>query len=177
VSSHDFPILPATRVAALLDRYPQLESVLIELAPPFRKLRNPLLRRGVAKVASLKHAAAVGGLAVEDLVNALRAFVGQETFICGKANETFPYFSDQPEWFSASRLLTSIDERTVDEGKMPIAVVLQEASRLRAGEIVELVTAFLPAPGIDIIRNKGLRVWSVRDGPELVRTYISESPE
>ena len=169
MSSHDFPILPATRVAALLDRYPQLESVLIELAPPFRKLRNPLLRRGVAKVASLKHAAAVGGLAVEDLVNALRAFVGQETFICGKANE--------PEWFSASRVLTSIDERTVDEGKMPIAVVLREASRLRAGEIVELVTAFLPAPGIDIIRNKGLRVWSVRDGPELVRTYISESPE
>jgi len=37
-TSHDFPILPSTKVAALLDRYPQLEEVLIELAPPFKKL-------------------------------------------------------------------------------------------------------------------------------------------
>jgi hypothetical protein len=67
VANHDFPILPSTKVAALLERYPELEDVLIGLAPPFKKLKNPLLRKGVAKVASLKHAAAVGGMPVNDL--------------------------------------------------------------------------------------------------------------
>ena len=68
----DFPILPSTRVGALLDRYPQLEDVLIALAPPFKKLKNPLLRKGVARVASLRHAAVVGGMSAGELVNRLR---------------------------------------------------------------------------------------------------------
>jgi hypothetical protein len=59
MSDSDFPILPSTKVATLLDRYPELENVLIELAPPFKKLKNPFLRKGVAKVASLRHAATV----------------------------------------------------------------------------------------------------------------------
>jgi hypothetical protein len=78
VPRYDFPILPSTKVGALLDRYPELEDILIGLAPPFKKLKNPFLRRGVARVASLKHAAAVGGMPVNDLVNKLRAVVGQE---------------------------------------------------------------------------------------------------
>jgi hypothetical protein len=71
----ELPILPATKVSSLLDRYPELEQVLIQLAPPFQKLKNPLLRRGITKVASLKQAAAVGGLPVSKLVNTLRAAV------------------------------------------------------------------------------------------------------
>ena len=74
----DFPIEPSTKVAALLDRFPELEDVLIEMAPPFKKLRNPILRRSVAKIASLRHAAAAGRLPVDELVNRLRAQVGQE---------------------------------------------------------------------------------------------------
>ena len=65
----DFSILPSTKVGALLDRYPELEGILIRLTPVFKKLRNPFLRKGVAKVASLKHAAAVAGVPVNDLVN------------------------------------------------------------------------------------------------------------
>jgi hypothetical protein len=53
MSADDLSIEPSTKVAALLDRYPELEDVLIEMALPFKKLRNPILRRSVAKVASL----------------------------------------------------------------------------------------------------------------------------
>lgn len=169
-----FPILPSTKVGALLYRYPQLEDVLIGLAPPFKKLKNPLLRKGVAKVASLKHAAAVGGIAVEDLVNKLRAAIGQQPIASEGAGPTVPYFSAEPDWFSTSKIVKSVDERIASEDKMPIVAVLQEASHLQAGEILELVTAFLPAPGIDIMKTKGLRVWSVQEGPQLVRTYISK---
>ena len=41
-------------------------------------------------------------------------------------------------------------------------------------EIVELVNDFLPAPGIDIMRTKGLLVWSVPEEQGPVRTYVSE---
>ena len=52
--SNDFPIEPVTKIAALLDHYPELEDVLIGMAPPFKKLKNPILRKSVAKVASLQ---------------------------------------------------------------------------------------------------------------------------
>jgi hypothetical protein len=171
---YDFPILPSTKIGALLDRYPELEDVLIGLAPPFKKLRNPLLRKGVAKVASLRHAAAVGGLPVNDLVNRLRAAVGQEAIVSEDASGSISYFSGQPEWFAAAKIVTSIDERATDPNKMPIVAVLQKAARLQAGEMLELVTTFLPAPGIEIMKRKGLRVWSVQQGPELIRTYVSK---
>jgi hypothetical protein len=164
-------------VASLLDRYPQLEEILIGLAPPFKKLRNPLLRKGVAKVASLKQAAAVGGMAVEDLVNKLRAAVGQEAITSEDAGKSISYFSDQPEWFTSSKVVISIDESAVDQDSMPIVVVLRKAARLRPGEMLELVTTFLPAPGIAIMKRKGLRVWSVQQGPELIRTYVSKASD
>ena len=74
--NEELPITAETKVAALLARYPELEDVLIAMAPPFKKLKNPILRGSVAKVASLRQAAMVGRLAVEDMVNQLRAAVG-----------------------------------------------------------------------------------------------------
>jgi hypothetical protein len=172
---YDFPILPSTKVGALLDRYPQLEEILIGLAPPFKKLRNPLLRKGVAKVASLKQAAAAGGLPVKELVNKLRAAVGQEAIASEHPSESISYFSGPPEWFATSKIVISIDERAADQDRMPIVAVLQEATRLQAGEMLELVTTFVPAPGIEIMKRKGLRVWSVREGAELIRTYVTKA--
>jgi hypothetical protein len=53
--------------------------------------------------------------------------------------------------------------------------LLHAAKDLGEGEIVELVTAHLPAPGIDILRRKGYRTWSVEDD-QVIRTYVSKNP-
>lgn len=172
MSDADFPILPSTKVGALLDRYPQLEDVLIGLAPPFRKLKNPLLRKGVAKVASLHHASIAGGIPLDDLINGLRAAVGQSALPPEDLQGAVSYFSGKPEWFDPAKIVTSIDERAADPDKMPVASVLQAAIRLHPDEIVELITTFIPAPGIDIMKKKGFLVWSVRDEANLVRTYV-----
>ncbi|HSM51463.1 MAG TPA: DUF1858 domain-containing protein, partial [Thermoanaerobaculia bacterium] len=65
-------ITPQTKVLALLEAYPRLEEVLIGYVPAFQKLKNPILRRTVAKVATLSQAARIGGIAAPDLVRALR---------------------------------------------------------------------------------------------------------
>ena len=107
---YDFPIVPSTKIGVLLDRYPELEDILIGLAPPFKKLKTPLLRNRVAMVTSLKHAAAVGGMPVNDLVTILRASVGQEAIASEDACGSISYFSGQPEWFAAGKIVPSIDE-------------------------------------------------------------------
>lgn len=168
-----FPIHPETKVAKLLDHYPHLEDVLIGIAPPFRKLRNPVLRRSVAKVASLRQAAAVAGLSVEELVNTLRSAVGQEMYETDLKTADSSYFAPQPDWFDPERVVRSIDEREVDPEVMPLTAVIKGAKGLQPGEILVLITSFLPAPGIDIIRKRGFRVWTTRESEELIKTYVS----
>ena len=175
MSQESFPILPSTKVGALLEAYPELEDVLIGFAPPFKKLKNPILRKAVAKVASLQHVATVGGVSVQELVNKLRAKVGQDAIALEQdVDGGFSYFSNRPDWFDPTKIVASIDERHGDSNKMPITTVLQEAARLQPAEIIELITAFLPVPGIEIMKKKGLLVWSVREQPELIRTYVSK---
>lgn len=70
-------ITPLTRIGDLLDAYPELEDVLIREAPVFKKLKNPILRRTVAKVATVEKAATIVGIDVRRLLADLRRAVGQ----------------------------------------------------------------------------------------------------
>lgn len=165
-------IVPSMKVAELLRAYPALEETLIEIAPPFRKLRNPILRRSVAKVATLRHAAAVAQMPAADLVNRLRTAAGQPLLPTPDGADDSPPQSDPaPAWFTNSRVVAELRADS-SEDDMPVLRVLEEARRLSAGEMVELRTSFLPAPGIDLIRGKGFRVWSRRDGAQDVRTFV-----
>lgn len=175
MSGPDYPIDPSTKIGALLDRYPELEDVLIGMAPPFKKLKNPVLRKSVAKVASLQQAAAVGRVPVDELVNRLREAVGQKPIASEDVGDTVAYFTDRPGWFDPAKVVVSIGEQEIDEqDKMPLTMVLQKATGLQETEILELITTFLPAPGIDIMKNKGFLTWSVQEGPELIKSYFSK---
>ena len=74
MADDELQITPDTKIGALLEAYPQLEEKLIELAPAFRKLKNPILRKTVAKVTSIRQAARVGGVPVGEMVNQLQQY-------------------------------------------------------------------------------------------------------
>ena len=166
-------ITAGTKVAALLSEHPELEDLLISMSPAFIKLRNPVLRRSVARVASLKQAAAVGRLDVADLVNELRVAAGQKPLVDMAVDEV-EYFGPPPEWFDHAAVVKVLREQDIDPDVMPINPLLRAVRDLDDGEIVELVTAHLPAPGIDILRRKGNVAWSVdRDGS--IHTYVART--
>ena len=171
--SDSLPITPETKVAALINHYPELEDTLIGMAPPFKKLKNPILRRSVAKVASLRQAAAVAKIPVGQLVSELRAAVGQDAIRAEQVVEAESYFSSRPDWFNEDKVVVSMVEEELDEDVMPLNPLIRGANKQQEGEIIELVTTYLPAPGIDIMKEKGFAVWPVEDG-ELIKTYFSK---
>ncbi|MHC4450539.1 MAG: DUF1858 domain-containing protein [Planctomycetota bacterium] len=174
--AQDLPILPTTKVDALLTHYPELEDVLIDMAPPFKKLRNPILRKSVAKVASLRQAAAVARVPVEEVINKLRRAVGQECTTVDGVDAAADYFASQPAWFDPSRIVASIDERESGApDEMTLNRVWRRARELRESEILELVTTFLPAPGIDVVKAQGFQAWSVEEDSGVIRTYFTKS--
>ena len=154
---HDLEITPSVTVHALLEAYPDLEEVLIGIAPPFKKLRNPFLRKTVAKVATIKHISSVGGVELDELIARLRAAVGQPMSMDSYEDQN--YFSKQPDWFAPEKIVLSIDEdKVLDKDQMTLVLILKEAAKVNVGEIIELCTTFLPAPGIDILKSKGYSV-------------------
>ncbi len=166
-------ITAGTKVAALLSEYPELEDLLISMSPAFVKLRNPVLRRSVARVATLRQAAAVGRLEVAEFVNELRVAAGQSPLV-DIANDDVEYFGPPPDGFEHGSVVKVLREEDIDPDVMPINPLLRAARDLGDSEIVELVTAHLPAPGIDILRRKGYAVWSVeRDGS--IHTFVART--
>jgi len=176
VSQTGIDITPSVTVHALLEAYPQLEDVLIGMAPPFKKLKNPILRKTVAKVATIENISSVGGIPLDVLIGRLREAVGLP-----QSREHYSdqdYFGEPPEWFSADKIVFAVDEKKVNakEGKSLVAIML-EAKSVNSGDIIELSTSFLPAPGIDIMKSKGYSAWSQREADDLVKSYFLKSSD
>ncbi len=171
MTSDNIEITPSTTVNELLEAYPELEDPLINIAPPFKKLNNPLLRKSIAKIATLKHISSVGNVPLNDLINELRKAVGQSE--TRDSYEEEKYFLDQPDWFSIDKIMVSINEEKLEvKDKMTVVVLLQEAKQIKNGEIIELITTFLPAPGIDTMKSKGYSVWTVKEDENLIKSYF-----
>jgi len=164
-------ISPKTKVGELLDAYPQLESVLLDLSPAFAKLKNPILRKTVARIATLQQAAVVGGLKTDELVNRLRKEAGQNE-LAGETTGDIYILSSLPDWFDASNITIRFDATPViNSGGSPLQEILSKAKNLQSGEILEVTTPFVPAPVIDMLRERGFRVFSMQIENGVV-TYI-----
>ncbi|SMO61050.1 protein of unknown function [Saccharicrinis carchari] len=159
-------ITPKTKIFDLLEAYPQLEDVLIAAAPPFKKLRNPVLRKTVAKITSLSQAATIGGVKVEDLINTLRTEVGQKT-TDSIVVEHGHYVTEQPDWFKNSNVAEIIDIREIlNAGEQPVHEVLSAVNKLENNKILKVIAPFIPAPLIDKSLSLNYKHWLDKKGEE-----------
>lgn len=157
-------ITPQTKIGELLDAYPDLEAVLIDLAPAFKKLQNPILRKTVARVTTIRQAAAIGKLPVDTVVNKLRGLTGQGKLENIQENQGLR--TEKPDWFSEIKIRMTFDAtEMIAGGGHPLTKVMQDLREWSAGGIYELKTPFLPAPLIDKVKDKGFQTWSTETAP------------
>jgi len=167
-------IVPDMMVGELLRSYPELEEELIAVAPAFEKLRNPVLRRTIAKVTTLHQAARVGGVTVGEIIGRLRIAAGVEDPWQGK--EGGAETEDKPAWVEDMEVVSKRDLRPVVEaGEHPLPQVMDAVRELRPGQALLLVTPFVPAPMIDRISEDGFLAWTHLVGPEEFHTLFARS--
>jgi len=170
------PINPETKIGVLLDAYPGIDEVLIAWAPAFAKLRNPVLRKTVAKVATLEQAARIGGVSVREMVRKLREAAGQDA--PGVMDSPEPVTGENsaagaPAWLSEQHVRHIIDaDAMLETGTHPIGKLRECVVTLQAGEIVELTSSFHPAPLIEAMVRTGLAVYSRQTSPGRHATYF-----
>jgi len=177
-------ITPDLKVGALLAHYPELEDALIALSPEFRRLKNPVLRATVAKLATLRQVAQVGGVPLGTIITTLRRAAGVEEAPCGEggaAGEGTMGGGDaggrggRPDWMKEPA--RTLDARAmIDGGGHPLPQVMEGLAALADGEVFVLVTPFVPSPLVGVAEGKGYAAWTdaSRDGE--VRTYFTRRP-
>lgn len=167
-------ITPKTKILQLLESYPELESVLIDAAPLFEKLKNPVLRKTVARVTTIQQAAVIGRLRVDELLNKLRAAVGQDQI---SGTEEMSFVTEKPRWFLPERISGRLDiHAMLDSGEQPIHILIPKLQNLRDGAIFQVISPFIPAPLIDKATSLEMLHW-VEEGDEgMVKIYFTRAP-
>ncbi|MBN2615961.1 MAG: DUF1858 domain-containing protein [Bacteroidales bacterium] len=167
-------ITPKTKIFDLLSAYPDLEEVLIESTPQFKKLRNPVLRKTITKITNLSQAAAIAHLKVEDLVNKLRAQAGQDR-VEHMEDQDVHFTLEQPDWFDESHLVQVIDIRDMlHTGEQPVHEVLSALKKLEDRHILKIVAPFIPAPLIDKATSLNFQHWLDQKSGEEYWIYFSQ---
>lgn len=150
-----------TKIADLLTAYPQLEDKLIGISPVFAKLKNPILRRTVARVTSVQQAATIANMAPPLLVQHLREAVGLASININLNSDIQQHDEEEPTWFAEEKIVNHYNATPIIEaGESPMQTILKLSAQLQKGEILQVSTPFRPAPIIDILRSKGYSVWS-----------------
>jgi len=159
-----------TTIADLLNNYDGMKDTLISINPKFKKLNNPILRRTLAKLATVKQAAIIGGMEPIDLLNKLRRSVGQEaiTKITKEDNKE----NIEPEWINLPVLKELNANEILDADKNPLAEVNKALKELDGNNLIKLISDFQPEPLIEEFAKKGHKVYCKEINSKYYETYI-----
>ncbi len=159
-----------TTIADLLNNYKGMKDILIGINPKFKKLNNPILRRTLAKLATVKQAAIIGGMKPEDLLNQLRVAVGQEPISLDLEDETST--DEIPAWAEQKAVIELNANELLDADKNPLAEVSKALKKLKSGETLALISDFKPEPLIEEFEKQGLQTVTIQEGEDRFITKI-----
>lgn len=163
-----------TKVGVLLEVYPQLEDTLLTLSPSFAKLKNPIIRKTIGRVATLGQVAEVGNIDAAYLITELRKAISDNSVV----DNELPIELDtieKPQWLDKENVEFTFDACSIIEsGGSPMKAIIDNANKLNHEEIMLLITPFRPTPIIELLQNKGFAIWGEMINNQSY-TYIKKS--
>ncbi len=148
-----------TKLFDLLDSHPELEEKIMQIAPPFKNLKNPRLRKTVAKLATLEKIARIGNLDVTELVNKLRRETGLPELTAGQQTE-IEWQEGDPAWIRNDPAYIINGTDMLNRGEHPLNRVNDLMREIKPGEFILLRTNFKPIPLIDEMTRQKYQVIS-----------------
>ncbi len=170
-------ITAKSKLIDVLNEYPQLEEQIIQAAPAFKNLNNPILRRTVGRMATIEKVVQIGGLDLTTFVNLLRRRAGQSEL--EQPELVVPDAVDrpvleEPDWIHGEPQFVVDGKELLAGGGVPVNRVNELVPQLEPGRFMLLVTDFEPAPMIDAMKLQKRKTWYTIDPQDSTRhlTYI-----
>ena len=152
-------VTPKTKILELLDNFPELEDYLISLVPAFVKLKNPVLRNTIARMATVEHAASVGNVSLSFLINSINEKLGLSPSV-------YEDYSVENENINieGKKLISTLNaDEIIATGEKPVSTVMKKLNMLSDEEMLRLDCSFHPAPLIEMAREKGYAAKEIKN--------------
>ncbi len=188
-------IRASDRVAAVLAKDERLIEVFVKASPAFDKLRNPALRKTMARLVTVEQAARIAGVDADVLVAHLNQGLEGMEPLSNAAPSPLPSVPVGPQEPIPPALLAIPAERIVDvdvredlrAGREPFRRILDAARALPPGNVLRVRAIFEPVPLYAVLGKQALthfterlaaddwRVWFHRDS-SIERTQTTRQP-
>ena len=160
-----------TKISKILKEKPEAIDVIAGINSNFKKLQNPILRRSLATRVSVKDAARIGKVPVNDFLKVLEKVGFDVEYVTGNApndNVRHPL----PPDFSDKEIVTLDVRPIINEGKDPFGYINKTAKQIKPEQILLIINDFEPIPLIDYLTRKNFVHWMTQDQDGNYLTYF-----
>ncbi len=139
----------------------------------FKKLNNPVLRRVLAPRVTIKDAAKIGNISINEFLKRLEnigfdVVYDNESAINASSDE-----KNKPNT-TISKLI-KLDVRPIMEtGADPFSEIMGALKEMKDDETLELINIFEPVPIIQILQEKGYQSWTEKKSDNEYHTYFTK---
>jgi uncharacterized protein (DUF2249 family) len=165
------------RIANIIKKYPGLIDVLVNYNPHFKLLKNPILRRTVAKLATVEKAAQVAGVSLRGLLKVLNSAAGYE--LTHEELRSIPETKRGPDRMpdvvknAMPEDIVTLDVRPMlRSGEEPFGKIMETVKNLKEDQIFFLEVLFEPGPLYDVMEKKGFCSYTEKVDEEHFRVYF-----
>lgn len=147
-------------------------AALTALNRNFSRLKNPMLRKILAKRVSVADACAIAGCSIPDFFRSMQAIGFSLSDTRHDAPESHESSFRQPDPDS----IVELDVRpTLAGGKDPLKQILQQVDKLKETEVLKLTNSFEPLPLITLLSKQGFNFHVEHISKEVVVTWFFRS--
>lgn len=171
------------RVADVIAGDPGLIDVFAAAAPAFERLRNPALRRVMARLVTVEQAARMAGVDAGELVAKLNGVAGEpDPELERSVRDTTMDTTQRPAALEAvdPDRITDLDVRDdLRSGREPFSRIMAARKELAEGGVLRLRAIFEPVPLYAVFRKQGFDHWTERlaDDDWRIWFYPATDPE
>jgi len=170
-----------TRVSELIKFNEDAIDAIASINKMFKKLKNPVLRKVLAKRVSISDAAKVGGAKVEDFYKVLKPLgFESETIDFEKNNKPNTQYKFNTMDINKIDPATIVELDVRDEiagGSDPFATIMDAVKKLPEGKTLKLINVFEPIPMINKLNKKGYESFVDNSQPGMVITYFHKKED
>ncbi len=138
----------------------------------FKKLKNPMLRRVLAPRVTVKDAAKIGNISINEFLKRLEE-IGFEVIYEDEKNPDTQK-SDHKIAVDPDKIVVLDVRPSIEKGNDPFSEIMGTLKTLKEEDVLEIINVFEPTPLIQILEEKGFQTWTEQVSKEEYHTFFKK---
>ena len=160
-----------TKISRILRENKLAVETIASINPHFKKLNNPVLRRVLAPRVTVKDAAKIGKVSVNEFLQKLKE-IGFDVIFDEQAQETQQETSNKEK--EPSEMVVLDVRPTIESGADPFKEIMAGVKEMEDSETLKVINVFEPIPLISILKEKGYKSWTNEISTNEYHTFFTK---